>query len=46
MEETFEEYTLWLSEKVDHNTKQAYEKAKTVLKKLQPYEDVLVKLNK
>jgi len=43
METTYKEYEEWLSEDVERETKQKYEKAKKHLSKLMPFENELVR---
>ena len=42
METTYKEYEEWLSEDVDSETRQTYEKAKKKLEQLMPFENELV----
>ena len=43
MENTYKEYEEWLTEEVDRETKQKYEKARKKLLQLTPFENELVR---
>ena len=44
METTYKEYEEWLSEEVESETKQKYQRAKKKLEQLMPFENELVRL--